>query len=992
MTGPVTANARLRIYPVNDPAVADTGNASFTIANPPGLTLTAPAGGENWVLGTTQTIRFTRYRVPGGVAIEVNRAYPLGVWETLADSSLNDSTFSWLVAGTATTAARVRVRALSQPGVADTSTGNFTIGGLQFITVVAPNGGETWLTGTTQNVTWTSAGVTGNVSVDLNRDYPAGTWISLSAATPNTGGFPWMVTGPATTHARVRVRSVMTPSVGDSSNGEFALEIPVGITLASPAGGENWVIGSTHTIAWTRNSAPGNVSLDLMRSFPTGSWEMITENLAADSTYDWLISGAATSSARVRVRTLSTPSYADTSAANFTLSVPQTITVTAPNGGENWTVGTARNITWLSTGVTSNVTIQIKPNFPAGSWTNIIASTPNTGSYLWNVNGAATTSARIRIRSTSNPAVSDTSDVAFTLNAPVLTLTFPNGGETLVIDSTAILRWTSEGVNGTVSLDLNRDFPAGVWEILADSVANSGLWLWTVTGPAATNARLRLRSTGNPLLGDTSDAACAVATTAPVALVLSVPNGGGAWTIGAAETIQWSAWGIAGLVRVELNRNFPTGIWETLTDTAATAGPYLWTATEPATTAARIRISAVNNPALGDTSNFNFAIRPAQTLTVTAPNGGESWWLGTVRTITWTSTGISGNVAIDLNRAYPGALWTTLTGNTANSGAFDWTVTNPVTDIARIRVRSLEEPALADTSDAAFAIVPPPRIVIDVPDGGESWYLGRNYAITWTATGVNELLAIELDRTYPSEAWEMLGEAASQDSNFLWTVTGPVTATARIRVRTTGLVPVADTSDADFTLRMPPVLTLITPNGGEVLGYQQPTVIRWTRTDAPGLVRVQWDPAYPAAWQNIGTSMGDSLVWLPQAESAAARLRVILASDPLTADTSDTSFAVTALSVAAQFNGIPREFSLAAIYPNPFNPTTQIILGVPRVSVISVRIYDILGREVTRLYDGPAAPGYLRLSWNARACASGTYIVAFDAPGFHRRRTIRYLR
>ena len=95
-----------------------------------------------------------------------------------------------------------------------------------------------------------------------------------------------------------------------------------------------------------------------------------------------------------------------------------TLTVTSPNGGETWPISSAQTITWTSTGLlaTSYVKIELSRN-GGTTWTTLTASTPNDGTHPWTVSGTATTQARIRITSTSQPTVTDTSDANFTLGS-----------------------------------------------------------------------------------------------------------------------------------------------------------------------------------------------------------------------------------------------------------------------------------------------------------------------------------------------------------------------------------------------------------------------------------------------------------------------------------------------------------------------------------------------------------------------------------------------
>jgi hypothetical protein len=95
-----------------------------------------------------------------------------------------------------------------------------------------------------------------------------------------------------------------------------------------------------------------------------------------------------------------------------------TLTITAPNGGENWFVGRSANIGWTSTNLTGNVKIEFTPNYGADPWQTLVGSLPyNTQSYIWNIAGTKTTSARVRITSVEQPTVGDTSNANFSLVA-----------------------------------------------------------------------------------------------------------------------------------------------------------------------------------------------------------------------------------------------------------------------------------------------------------------------------------------------------------------------------------------------------------------------------------------------------------------------------------------------------------------------------------------------------------------------------------------------
>ncbi|AKM84878.1 MAG: subtilisin-like protein serine protease [candidate division Kazan bacterium GW2011_GWA1_50_15] len=92
-----------------------------------------------------------------------------------------------------------------------------------------------------------------------------------------------------------------------------------------------------------------------------------------------------------------------------------TLTVTAPNGGENWTIGSTQDITWDSTGFGGGNIIDIDYSTNAGGgWTSIITNTANDGLYGWIIPNEPSTQALVRI---SSGSVTDNSNAVFTISA-----------------------------------------------------------------------------------------------------------------------------------------------------------------------------------------------------------------------------------------------------------------------------------------------------------------------------------------------------------------------------------------------------------------------------------------------------------------------------------------------------------------------------------------------------------------------------------------------
>lgn len=81
-------------------------------------------------------------------------------------------------------------------------------------------------------------------------------------------------------------------------------------------------------------------------------------------------------------------------------------------------------------------------------------------------------------------------------------------------------------------------------------------------------------------------------------------------------------------------------------------------------------------------------------------------------------------------------------------------------------------------------------------------------------------------------------------------------------------------------------------------------------------------------------------------------------------------------------NTIPYEYTLFQNYPNPFNPVTTIKYEMPNAGIVTLKIFDILGREVTTLVNEQKQPGKYDVQWNASNNSSGLYFYRIQAGKF----------
>jgi plastocyanin len=88
----------------------------------------------------------------------------------------------------------------------------------------------------------------------------------------------------------------------------------------------------------------------------------------------------------------------------------------------------------------------------------------------------------------------------------------------------------------------------------------------------------------------------------------------------------------------------------------------------------------------------------------------------------------------------------------------------------------------------------------------------------------------------------------------------------------------------------------------------------------------------------------------------------------------------------------PNNFKLDQNYPNPFNPTTVIGYSIPRLSRITLTIYDISGKEVKKLIDQLKPPGNYEVNFDGRDFPSGVYFYRFQADGFSQTRKLEIIK
>jgi len=371
------------------------------------LTVTSPNGGENWYVDSTYDVTWTSSGTSGGLHIEYSTNNGSN-WSDVITSTPDTGAYSWTIPDAPSDSCLVRITdTIGSPS--DTGDAVFTISPIPYITVATPNGGEEWQVGSSHDVTWTSSGTVDSVHIEYSINNGS-SWSDVIASTPDTGAYSWTIPDAPSDSCLARITD-RDGSPSDTSDAVFTISPIPYITVATPNGGENWQVGSSHDVTWTSSGTVDSVHIEY--SINNGSsWSDVIASTPDTGAYSWTIPDTPSDSCLARI-TDRDGSPSDTSDAVFTISPIPYITVITPNGGEDWGTGYSHNITWSSIGTSGNVQIEYSIN-NGSSWSDVIASIPDTGAYSWTIPDTTSDSCFVRITDTDG-SPSDTCDSIFAI-------------------------------------------------------------------------------------------------------------------------------------------------------------------------------------------------------------------------------------------------------------------------------------------------------------------------------------------------------------------------------------------------------------------------------------------------------------------------------------------------------------------------------------------------------------------------------------------------
>lgn len=285
---------------------------------------------------------------------------------------------------------------------------------------------------------------------------------------------------------------------------------------------------------------------------------------------------------------------------------------------------------------------------------------------------------------------------------------------------------------------------------------------------------------------------------------------------------------------------------------------------------------------------------------------------------------------------------------------------------------------LGDMTDPACTVV--------YPNGSEVVQIGNVENLQWNAVdpylGVTAV-DIELSRSGVGGPWETIALNQPNSGSYAWTVTGPITSNAILRVTAKDA---AGNSGLDMSNQ---VWAIVGPTATTIAMFRaEPTSdgvrVVWQFTDPTEFSRVALERATASEgpWSEVEAQMG------VEGSSHFAIDR--------TAAPGQSYFyrlaATTTSGAVATFGPLPvtagesiTEFALKGAVPNPTNGRTLIEYAVPRAADVNVALFDLQGREVAVLASGAHGVGRYQVTWTGEVdggpARAGVYFLRMMAPG-----------
>ncbi len=924
----------------------------------PTIELVYPNGSESLTAGENCVIQWSS---TGIEYVHIWYTVDSGInWVDIAENlPASDKDYSWTIpSGLAAEEVYISVGDETDDQIYDNSDAPFSIKSTtaeKHLRIISPNGGEQWTAGESRKITWESRNVD---TINISYTYDGSSYDQIARSVDaSTGSYEWTVPGTPGENCKVLIYDTSDSGVTSMSYARFTIkeaDTTPYLRMISPNGGEVWQAGESRKITWEARNV-GTVSI--LYNHDGSSYETIAKNIDASSaSYDWTVPGINSTACRVRIVNDADVAYYVDSYATFTIegTSQASITVLAPNGGEEWWSNqwitmydsTKETIKWSSTGV-STVKIQYSTS-GRSMWKTIEGSyDASIGYYDWELPDTFSRNCFVRVVSTDNSDIFDTSNDAFSLfhrfylSSPVDLESYAySDNPVLTFNSNLTLQWP-EVKNADFYVVLIRTqsddyIPNGLNE--ADYIVqNVDVPRFSTTLPATSegehyNLYIEARpSAGLPALstlgyGPNRGLMFKVeeGSNAPE-FSLSQPNGGEMLSGGDDYTITWASSNIDN-VNILFSRD-DGAFWDGVAASVpAGSGSYVWTVPDIDSDKCLIRVESLDGSMIYDMSDGVFSIEHSQEayISVESPRGVENWSAGSQYDITWTSGGVE-TVTIQYSPD-DGVNWHIIAdGVAASNGSFSWTIPSTLSgNDFLVAIIDESNTDLYGVSEDTFDIVGntvETFLDLKYPTANSVIQAGSDVTVAWDYSNVNTVrISYSID---DGNFWTALGSVSASDGSYQWSVPDDIDSSKC-------LVRVADAEDTDifsqtegtFTITgTQPSISVDGPYANETYGTGDMMYIEWTSESVATvdiLISIDGGNTWTTLYESVdATSRWQGWTISSDAVSNTCYVRIVSSDNDSIADTSGRFSVMLSQSQTQPYIALDSDFSLLGIQSTP---------------------------------------------------------------------------
>lgn len=318
----------------------------------------------------------------------------------------------------------------------------------------------------------------------------------------------------------------------------------------------------------------------------------------------------------------------------------------------------------------------------------------------------------------------------------------------------------------------------------------------------------------------------------------------------------------------------------------------------------------------------------------------------------------------------------------------------------RIRLRASNAPCVVNASE---------QLILAYPQGGETFRTDDEVPIYW-GTSLTGTLNLEYSTNNGNEWHTISDNVNALAGTYNWTIPYiGYTDQALIRMYDSSNPSIGDTTTSTFRIILnfvsmhnisPPTMHSIQTSPGQ----SQTHDFVWSSAGTHPSISYKW------SIRKGGTPMNSNLYFHSNSggtdtsititggllDSIASTLGANVGDSILTLwsgwayngydSVSSNTFILiikrTTIGIQTVPTEIPDKYALFNNYPNPFNPTTNIKFDLPENTIVSLKIFDISGREVASLLNSKLQAGTYTYLWNASTVSSGIYFYELSTPGF----------